>query len=463
MKLVILGAGPGGYVAAIKAARLGAQVTVIEEKEVGGTCLNWGCIPTKVLISSTKLLTRIQHSEEFGIEIKDNIIPNLKKIIERKNKIVDTQIKGIKRLFNRWGILLKKGKGILNTPNIVTLISKDASKEKISADSIIIATGSRPAELSICPFDGDKIISSDEAVQIQSIPKSLLIIGGGAIGCEFASIYGAFGTEVTIIEMLPRIVPNEDIEISKILERELKKKKIKLLTETEVKKINIANNRVHTLLSNNEEIVTDKILVSIGRSFNSENIGLQELGIKTGKKGEILVNERMQTNIPNIYAVGDVIGRFLLAHVASKEGTIAARNIMSANEKMDYSAVPSAIFTTPEIASVGLKEHEARERGINFKTGHFEFRALAKSHIIGKIEGLIKVIAESQTDKVLGVHIIGPNASDLIHEAALAIKAGLKIKDISETIHIHPTLSEGIKEAFEDVYNEAIHVFKKQL
>ncbi len=463
MKLVIIGAGPGGYVAAIKAAQLGAQVTVIEEKEVGGTCLNWGCIPTKVLLASADILRTIQRAKDFGIEIRGNAIPNLSKIIERKNKIVDIQIKGIKMLFDRWGILLKKGKGILSSPDTVKFIPKNGPEENIKADNIIIATGSKPAELSMCPFDNDKIISSDEAVQITNIPKSMLIVGGGAIGCEFACIYKLLGTEITIVEILSRVVPNEDIEVSKSLERELKKKKIRILTGIHVKKIDVRNNSVHTLLSNNEEIVTDKVLIAVGRSFNSEGIGLEEIGIKKGKRGEILVNEKLQTNIPGIYAVGDVIGKYLLAHVASREGIIAARNIMNADEKMDYSSVPSAIFTMPEIASVGIKEHEAIERGIDFKTGYFEFRALAKSHAIGKIEGLIKVLAEKHTDKILGVHIIGPHASDLIHEAVLAIKSGLKIRDIAETIHTHPTLSEGIKEAFEDVHNEAIHAFRKQI
>jgi dihydrolipoamide dehydrogenase len=463
MKLAILGAGPGGYVAAIKAAQLGAQVTVIEEKEVGGTCLNLGCIPTKALISSSEILTKIRHLEDFGIEIKGEIIPNFSKIIERKNRIINTQVKGIKSLFKNWGIILKEGRGSLNSPDTITIISKNGSEEKIKAERIIIATGSRPAQLSAFPFNDSRIISSDEAVQLKDIPKSLLIIGAGAIGCEFAFIYKALGTEITIIEMLPRAVPTEDIEISRILEKELKKKKIKLYTGVKAEKMSIKNDGVYTLLSNNEEIVTDKVLVSIGRTFNSNGIGLEEIGIKKGIRGEIIVNDKMETNIPGVYAVGDVIGGVLLAHVASREGIVAARNVMNSDERMDYSVVPSIIFTSPEIASVGLKEYQAQEKGINVKTGHFEFRALGKAHAIGEIEGLIKVVSEARTDKILGVHIIGPHSSDLIHEAALAIKAGLRTRDISETIHAHPTLSEGIKEAAEDLHNEAIHVFRKRL
>ncbi|MBE0427164.1 MAG: dihydrolipoyl dehydrogenase [Nitrospirae bacterium] len=463
MKLAVLGAGPGGYVAAIKAAQLGAQVTVIEEEEVGGTCLNWGCIPTKSLIASSEILTKTRHLEDFGIDIKGEIIPNFSKIIERKNKIVNTQVKAIKNLFKSWGITLKEGRGSLSSPDDITVVSRNGSKEKINAYRIIIATGSRPALLPEFPFDGDRIISSDDAVHLRNIPKSLVILGAGAVGCEFAFIYRAFGSEITIIELLPRAVPEEDIDISRILEKELKKKKIKLYTGVKVEKMSIKNDCVHTLLSNGEEIVAEKVLVSVGRTFNSNDIGLEEAGIETGDKGEIVVNDKMETNIPGVYAVGDVKGGLLLAHVASREGIIAAKNAVDGNESIDYNVVPSTIFTSPEIASVGLKEYQAQEKGISVKTGHFEFRALGKAHAIGEIEGLIKIVSESKTDRILGVHIIGPHASDLIHEAAIAIKAGLKTRDISETIHAHPTLSEGFKEAAGDVHNEAIHKFRRRL
>lgn len=463
MKLAILGAGPGGYVAAIKAAQLRAQVTVIEDTEVGGTCLNRGCIPTKALIASSEMLARVRQLEKFGIELKGEIIPNLSKIIERKNRIVNTQVKGIRGLFKSWGITLKEGRGVLLSPEEIEVTAKDGSKEKITADRIIIATGSRPAHLPAFPFDGNRIISSDDALKLTDIPKSLLVVGAGVIGCEFACIYRELGSDVTMVEMLPRAVATEDIEVSELLERELKKKKIKLYTNVRVERVDIKDDAVHAFLSDGKEIVVEKTLVSIGRAFNSDGIGLEAIGINEGNRGEIIVNEKMETNVNGVYAIGDVIGGILLAHVASREGIIAARNVMGGDEKIDYSVIPTTIFTSPEIASVGLREHQAAEKGIKVRTGHFQFRALGKAHAMGEIEGFIKIVSEEASDRILGAHIIGPHASDLIHEASLAIKTGLKTKDIAETIHAHPTLSEGIMETAEDVHGEAIHVPKKEI
>ncbi|MFZ6017305.1 MAG: dihydrolipoyl dehydrogenase [Nitrospirota bacterium] len=463
MKLAILGAGPGGYVAAIKAAQLRAQVTVIEDTEVGGTCLNRGCIPTKALIASSEMLARVRQLEKFGIELKGEIIPHLSKIIERKNRIVNTQVKGIRGLFKSWGITLKEGRGVLLSPEEIEVTAKDGSKEKITADRIIIATGSRPAHLPAFPFDGNRIISSDDALKLTDIPKSLLVVGAGVIGCEFACIYRELGSDVTMVEMLPRAVATEDIEVSELLERELKKKKIKLYTNVRVERVDIKDDAVHAFLSDGKEIVVEKTLVSIGRAFNSDGIGLEAIGINEGNRGEIIVNEKMETNVNGVYAIGDVIGGILLAHVASREGIIAARNVMGGDEKIDYSVIPTTIFTSPEIASVGLREHQAAEKGIKVRTGHFQFRALGKAHAMGEIEGFIKIVSEEASDRILGAHIIGPHASDLIHEASLAIKTGLKTKDIAETIHAHPTLSEGIMETAEDVHGEAIHVPKKEI
>ncbi len=460
MRIGILGAGPGGYVAAIKAAQLGAEVVVVEEAEVGGTCLNSGCIPTKTMLASSELYSHVKEMASFGLELKGEVIPHMEKIIERKNKVINTQVKGIKGLFKSWGVELKKGRGRLVSEKEIRIESADG-EETVQVDSTIIATGSRPAEIPLFPFDGKNIISSTEALELTSIPKSMLIIGAGVIGCEFACIYRALGTEVTMVELLPRAVSTEDEEISALLERELKKKKIKLFTNVKAEKVEIRDDGVHTTLSNGKEIVTEKVLVSIGRALNSDGIGLEEIGVEKGQRGEIKVNPKMQTNLNNIYAIGDVTGGILLAHVASKEGIVAVRNIMGSSEEMDYSVVPAAIFTSPEIASVGLREHQAAEQGIKYITGHFQFRALGKAHAMGEISGLIKVIAEKDTDKVLGVHIIGPHASDLIHEAAVAMKAGLKVKDIAETIHAHPTLAEGLMEAAEDAHGEAVHVPKK--
>jgi dihydrolipoamide dehydrogenase len=461
VRLAILGAGPGGYVAAIKAAQLGAEVVVIEDDEVGGTCLNWGCIPTKTLIASSEVFLKAKELEQFGIDLKGEITPNLENIMARKNRVVSTQVKGIRGLLKSWGIALKEGRGVLTSAREINVSLKDGRREQVEADRIIIATGSRPARISAFPFDGEKIISSNEAVNLAEIPKSLLIIGAGAIGCEFACIYRELGAEVTMVEMLPRAVATEDDEISDLLEKELKKKKIKLFTDSRVDRIDVRNDDVHAFLSGGQELVTDKVLVSIGRTMNSDKIGAEAIGIKKGKRGEILVNDRMETSIPGVYAVGDVIGGMMLAHVASKEGLVAVGNIMGTGEIMDYSVVPAAIFTSPEIASVGLREHQAVEKGIKIRIGRFPFRALGKAHAIGEISGLIKLIADASTDKIVGAHIIGPHASDLIHEYAVSMKNGLTVTDVSGTIHAHPTLSEGLMEAAEDVHGEAIHVPKK--
>lgn len=462
MRVAILGAGAGGYVAALKAAQLGAQVTVIEDIEVGGTCLNRGCIPTKALVASAEAYSKAKDMEEFGIEFRGELIPNLQKINERKNKIVSVQVKGIRGLFKSWGVTLKEGRGALLSPKEIEVRGKDGSTKKIEAEKIIIATGSRPAQIPSFIFDGKNIISSDDALNLTEMPKSMLIIGAGVIGCEFACIYKKLGADVTMVEMMPRAVVTEDMEISGLLEKELKKKKIKLHTNVKVERVEVKEDGVHAFLSDGKEIIAEKVLVSTGRALNSDGIGLENTGIQKGKRGEITVNEKMETNIPDIYAIGDVTGTWLLAHTASTQGIIAAKNIMGHSENIDYSTVPAAIFTSPEIASVGLREHQAEEKGIKIRTGHFQFRGLGKAHAMGEIVGFVKVIADEATDKLLGMHIIGPHASDLIHEGAVAMKSGLKVRDITNTIHAHPTLSEGIMEASEDVHNEAVHVPPKK-
>jgi dihydrolipoamide dehydrogenase len=461
VKIAILGAGPGGYVAAIKAAQLGAQVTVIEDTEVGGTCLNKGCIPTKTLLATTELLHKMKNSTEFGIEISGQMTPNLSRIMERKNKVVSTQVKGIRSLFKSWGISLIEGRGMIVSPEKIEVQKRDGTTDIVGSDKIIIATGSRPAQLPLFPFDGDHILSSDDALTIKSIPKTLIIIGAGVVGCEFAFIFGELGVDITMLEIMPRALSTEDPEISETLERELKKKKIKLMTGVKVTGVQGKHDGIHVYLEEGKELVAEKLLVSVGRTLNSDGIGIEAVGIEKGPRGQIVVNEKMETNIGGMYAIGDVTGGLLYAHVASREGIVAAKNIIGVDQKIDYSVVPATIFTSPEIATVGLKEHQAGEKGIKVKTGHFQFRAIGKAHVMGEIAGFIKVVADEKSDRILGVHIIGPHASDLIHEAAVAMKAGLKTRDIAETIHSHPTLSEGMMEAAEDVHGEAIHVPKK--
>ena len=458
MRLSVLGAGPGGYVAAIRAAQLGARVTVIEANEVGGTCLNWGCIPTKTLIASTDLLAKVKDLEDFGIELKGEVIPNLSRIIDRKNKVVSTLVKGIRGLFKNRDITLVQGRGVLAAPGTIAVTLKDGTQETILSDSVIIATGSRPAAIRSLPFDGTHILSSTDALNLRQIPKSMLIVGAGVIGCEFACIFRELGSEVTIVEMLPRAIATEDREISELLEKELKKKKIKLITGVRVEKTEIKEDGVHALLSDGKELIAEKILVSIGRALNTEGIGLEEAGIRTGPKGEIIVNRKMETNIAGIYAIGDVTGGMLLAHKASAEGIVAAGNSMGEDSEIDYSLVPAAIFTSPEIASVGVREDQAVEKGISYRVGRFPFRALGKAHAMGEIAGMVKIITDAATDRIIGAHIMGPHAADLIAEAAIAMKAGLTARELAGTIHAHPTLAEAVMEAAEDVHQMAVHL-----
>lgn len=461
MKITVLGAGPGGYVAAIRAAQLGAEVTVIEEKEVGGTCLNWGCIPTKTLIASAELLHRARNAQDFGLTLNGSISPNILKIVQRKDRVVSTQIKGIRALFKSWGIKIIEGRGIIAGPRGIEVTGKDGVVDYRETDRIIIATGSRPAQIPVFPFDGVKILSSDHAIHPEKIPEKLLIVGAGVIGCEFAFIYKEFGSDVTLVEMLPHAVSTEDEEISVILERELKKKKIKLITNTSVNNVDMAKEGVSVGLSDGKVLLVDQVLVSIGRAVNSENIGLENAGIQQGARGEIRVDSRMQTNVNGVYAIGDVTGGIMLAHLASREGIIAAENAMGMNREINYHVIPAAIFTNPEIGSVGMREQQAVEEGLSIRVGRFPVRALGKAHAIGEISGLFKMIADEETDRILGAHIIGPHASDLIHEVALAMEHGLTARDIAQTIHAHPTLSEGIMEVAEDVHGSAIHSPKK--
>ncbi|MCK4910984.1 MAG: dihydrolipoyl dehydrogenase [Thermodesulfovibrionales bacterium] len=461
MSLVVIGSGPGGYVAAIKAAQLGQSVTIIEDTEVGGTCLNRGCIPTKALIASTSLLSKARELDKYGIDLNGTVSPNLEKIMARKDKIVSTQVKGIRGLFKSWGIKLLEGKGRLLEGKTVEVLLNDGSSISIEADNIIIATGSSPAHIPAFPVDGINVLTSDHALVLTEIPKSMVIVGAGVIGCEWAFIFRELGALVTVVEMLPRALATEDTEVSALIAREMKKKKIKLMTETSVSKVVVESDHIVTKLLNGPDVVAEKMLVSIGRAFNSTGLGLEEVGVKTGKSGEILVDEQMRTNIKGVYAVGDVTGGMLLAHTASAEGIIAARNICGQEVKMDYSCIPAAIFTSPEIASVGLRDFQVHEMGIKTRTGMFQYRALGKAHAIGEIVGFFKIIADEETDRVLGAHVVGSEASVVIHEAAVAIRNGLTSKDLARTIHAHPTLSEGLMEAAEDVHGEAIHLPKK--
>ena len=458
--VAIIGAGSGGYVAAIRAADLGKKVVIIEHREIGGTCLNRGCIPTKALLKIAEIYTNAKESRSFGITV-ENVSFDPNAIQKRKDAVIRRLVAGIDFLFKARKIVVKRGSGKLLDEHTIEITS-DEGTEKIKAKDIVIATGSEPAMIPAFKIDRKNVLTSDEALNLTEYPKNILIVGAGAIGIEFATVLSAFGTKVTIVEMMPQVVPTlKDRKLASIVQRMLVKKDIEIKTGTKIDNIEIrGNGNVVSTLSSGEEITTEKVLVSIGRKLNSTGIGIEELGIET-ERGKILVDEKLRTNISNIYAIGDVIGGLLLAHKAQKEGDIVAEVIAGKDKKMDYRVVPWAIFSSPEIASVGLTEEEAKENGINTVIGEFPFIANGKAVVINSTDGEVKIIAKNDTKEIIGAQIIGPEASVMIAELALAMEKKLTLNDIADTIHTHPTLPEAIMEAAKNGLGEAIHTVKK--
>ena len=468
--IAILGAGPGGYVAAIRAAQLGARVTVVENQSLVGVCLNWGCIPSKALLSVVDLGDKIKKAGDLGIRVEGSVGYDPAVMVARKNKVVGTLVKGIATLFSTWGIEHLDGTGSLLDARTIRVLKKDGADTRVTADAVVIATGSSWPNLPLFPIDGRQIITSKQALDLARIPSSLLIIGGGVEGCEFASLYSGLGTAVTIVELLPRLLPLEDEEIGRFMERELKKRGVDIRTGTTVEKVERREKTVDVTLKDGSMITADQLLVSVGRGFNSRGIGLEKAGVLVGSRGEIQVNEHMETNVPGVYAIGDVVGKAMLAHVASTQGKVAVENILGHDRRMDYDVVPAGIFTLPEIGRVGLTEQQVREQAVSqgrqaetaIKIGRFRYAGLGKAQGTGDITGLFKVIADAESGKLLGVHIIGAHAADLIHEATLAMQLGATVAQVADMIHAHPTLAEGMMEAMEDVDGRAIHLARKR-
>ena len=460
--IAILGAGPGGYVAAIRAAQLGAKVTVIENRSLGGVCLNWGCIPSKALLSVVELGEKLKKAHELGLQLSEPPAYLPSQMVERKNRVVGGLVKGIATLLKQWGVSHVRGTGRLVNDQTMRVSLADGSETSIQADAIVIATGSSSPALPMFPVDGHDIMTSQEALEIPRVPDRLLIVGGGVEGCEFASLYAGLGSHVTVVEMMSRLLPLEDEEISAFIERELKKRHVRIMVGNSVKSVEKTDVGISTELADGERLACDAILVSVGRRCNAMGIGLEGVGVKLGAKGEIEVNDRLETNVPGVYAVGDVVGKAMLAHVASAQGKIAVDNIMGNVKTMNYDVVPAGIFTLPEIGRVGLTEGQIRERGIAPQIGRFRYGALGKAHAVGDTVGLVKILADPQTDRVLGAHLVGAHAADLIHEAALAMQFNAKARDVADMIHAHPTHAEALMESFEDVEGMAIHQARKR-
>ncbi len=460
--IAILGAGPGGYVAAIRAAQLGAKVTVIENRSLGGVCLHWGCIPSKALLSVVELGEKLKKAHELGLQLSQPPAYIPSQMVERKNRVVGGLVKGIATLLKQWGVSHVQGTGRLVNDRTMRVSCADGTETSIQADGIVIATGSSAPALPMFPVDGYDVMTSREALEIPRVPDRLLIVGGGVEGCEFASLYAGLGSHVTVVEMMSRLLPLEDEEISAFIERELKKRKIRIMAGHSVKSVEKTDAGIRTELTGGERLDCDSILVSVGRRCHTNGIGLEAVGVKLGAKGEIEVDDRMETNVPGVYAIGDVVGKAMLAHVASAQGKVAVDNIMGNMKTINYDVVPAGIFTLPEIGRVGLTEEQIRERGIDPKIGRFRYNALGKAQAVGDAVGLVKILADPQTDRVLGAHLVGSHAADLVHEAALAMQFNAKARDVADMIHAHPTHAEALMEAFEDVEGRAIHLARKR-
>jgi dihydrolipoamide dehydrogenase len=452
----IIGGGPGGYVAAIKAAQLGGKVCLIEKGEWGGTCLNRGCIPTKTLFAVASLATQIQDAAGFGLKIQGAEV-DYPQVLAHKNTTVTQLTGGIAKLLKGNGVQTFNGVGVLVGKNTIEVSQADGATEQINATKIIIATGSEPANIPLFEIDEEQVLTTTGMLNLQTLPESLVIVGGGVSGCEFASIFNGLGCRVTVIELLPTILATEDVQVVRQIQLFMKRKGIEIKTAVNITQVDKSETGVTATLASGEQIQAEKMLVSIGRQFNSEGVGLQQVGVRT-ENGKIVVNERMETNIPDIYAVGDVASRYLLAHVASAEGVVAAQNCMGENAEMDYGTVPSCVFTIPEIAKVGMTEDEAKTEGYEFKVGRFPYAASGKALGMRETDGFVKVISDEEYGDILGVHILGAHASDLIHEAAVAIRLGASVADLAHTIHAHPTLGEIVMESAEAAYGQAIHI-----
>ncbi|MCF8378074.1 MAG: dihydrolipoyl dehydrogenase [Bacteroidales bacterium] len=458
--LVVIGSGPGGYVAAIRAAQLKMNVAVIERENLGGICLNWGCIPTKSLLKSAQVYDYFNHAEEYGIILEGGAKPDFEKIIQRSRGVADGMSKGIQFLFKKNKIDVIEGFGKLLAPGKIE-VEKDGKKSTVEADHIILATGARSKELPHIKQDGKKIIGYRQAMTLPKQPKSLLVMGSGAIGSEFAAFYNSIGTEVTLVEFLPNIVPVEDEEVSKQLERNFKKSKIKVLTDSSVESVDTSGNLCKVKIKTPKgevEVEAEIVLSAVGVTPNIENIGLEQLKIELDK-GKIKVDEFYKTNVKGVYAIGDIVGGPALAHVASAEGITCVEKIAGLNpQAVDYKNIPGCTYTNPEVASVGMTEKAAVEAGYEIKVGKFPFSASGKASASGQKDGFVKLIFDAKYGELLGAHMIGANVTEMIAEMVVARKLETTGHELIKSIHPHPTMSEAIMEAAAAAYGEVIHL-----
>lgn len=459
--LIVIGSGPGGYVAAIRASQLGMKVGVVEKAEIGGICLNWGCIPTKALLKSAQVYNYLKHAADYGISLPAEAKPDMEAIVKRSRGVAEGMSKGVQFLFKKNKIELINGFGKLKAGKKVEVTAADGSVNVYEAGHIVLATGTRSRELPNLPIDGKKIIGYRQAMVLPSLPKSMVVVGSGAIGSEFAYFYNSMGVDVTLVEFMPNILPIEDEEVSKQLERSFKKAKMKVLTSSTVEKVDTSGDicKVTIKTKKGEELIDAEIVLSaVGVSTNLEGLGLEETGVAT-EKGKVLVDDYYRTNIEGIYAIGDIVHGPALAHVASHEGITCVEAIAGHHpEPVDYKNVPSCTYTNPEVASVGMTEKQAIEAGYEIKVGRFPFSASGKASAAGNKDGFVKVIFDAKYGEWLGCHMIGDNVTEMIAEAVVARKLETTGREIINAMHPHPTMSEAIMEAAAEAYGEVIHL-----
>ena len=459
--VIVIGSGPGGYVAAIRAAQLGKNVAVVEKAEIGGICLNWGCIPTKALLKSAQAYNYIKHAETYGIKVEGEAKPDMQAVVARSRGVAETMSKGVQYLLNKNKVEIIAGYGRLTAEKKVEVTDAEGNKTLHEAEQIILATGSRVRELPAMPIDGKKIISYRQALVLDTLPESMVVVGSGAIGSEFAYFFTSMGVKVTLVEFLPNVVPNEDEEVSKQVERAFKKLKMTVMTEASVTHVDTTGEKCVCTISTKKgekTVEADIVLSAVGVQTNIDDLGLETLGIAT-ERGKVIVDDWYRTNVEGIYAIGDIVHGPALAHKADHEATICVEKLCGLNPKpLNYNNIPGCTYTTPEIASVGLSEAKAIAAGYNIKVGKFPFTASGKATAAGNRDGFVKVIFNADTDEWLGCHLVGDNVTEMIASAVLCRNLCAKGEDIISAIFPHPTMSEGIMEAAAAAYGECVHL-----
>ncbi|MBE6220753.1 MAG: dihydrolipoyl dehydrogenase [Rikenellaceae bacterium] len=454
--IIVIGSGPGGYVAAIRAAQLGKKVAIVEKAELGGVCLNWGCIPTKALLKSAQVFSYCKNAAHYGVAVEGEVKPDFEKIVARSRTVAETMSKGVAFLMKKNNIDVINGFGRLAGDGKV-----DVDGNTYEADAIILATGARPRQMPFMPVDGQHVITSKEALVLPKLPASMIVVGSGAIGSEFACLYASLGVKVTVIEYMPQMMPLEDEEVAKTMERSFRKMRATVLTSTNVKSVTVGEDGMCNVeiegKKGAETLTAEIVLSAVGIKSNIENIGLEEVGVEV-ERDKIKVDEHYQTSVAGVYAIGDIIATPALAHVASAEALHCVEYICGLNpEAVDYSTIPSCIFTSPEVASVGMTEQQAQKAGIEYKVGRFPFTASGKATAAGDRDGFVKLIFDAD-EKLIGAHLVGANVTEMLGEPTLAKRLGVKAHAIAKTIHSHPTMHEGLMEASEAAMGAAIHL-----